>query len=389
MKTSSSSIAAPRWRRRRQLWLIERQALGVPVIPPGRVGAWMTGLRRLILGAHRQSAPPPVQVLETLFASFDTHVLRAMIELGIPGVLTRPIPISELALLTGSDPSRLERLVRYAATRRFVAIDRHGRVRPSGVTKALRADTVGSWRGWVEFAGSDWFDAAWRQLAASMAPGSKIAFELAHDAPFFEYTTSVDPEAGETFDEAMKAGATLQGIALARSLPWSDTTSVCDVGGGSGAALDIIQRYHPHLEATLFDLPDVVARSRFGDGSGFRRRRVVGGSFFDALPPEHDRFLLLAIVHDWDDASAIAILDNVRDAMGQNGQAVVVENVAAERPRNDFAAASDLLMFVLATGRERTKEEYGALFDRARLSVAEEHLLATGATAFVLQTSSG
>lgn len=365
----------------RSLRRFERDALGAPVIPPPAIARWATALRRRLLGVHRRLAPPPVQVLEALFSSFDAHVLRALVELGIPDELQKPSTISELAERVGADPTRLERLLRYAAARGLVGLDRRGRVRSSPVTDSLRGDAAAPWRGWVRFATSDWFDASWRNLSAAVKPEVPTAFELAHGTDFFGYTTEIDPEAGVVFDQAMAAGATLQGIVLSRALDWDGVETVLDVGGGYGATLGVLQRYHPHLSATLFDLPEVVERARF-DGDG---RSIVGGSFFDGLPAGHDRYLLLAIVHDWDDNRAIAILTNVAAAMGPEGEAIVVENVASERPRDDFAAASDLLMFVLATGRERTVDQYRRLFGDAGLRITRQRLLATGATAFTLR----
>lgn len=361
----------------------ERAVLGAPVVPPGRAAGWASAVRRRLAGLNRWSAPPPLRVLEALFASFDTHVLRALIELDIPDLLTEPSTVESLAHATGCDPDRLDRLVRFAAGRGFVGFDRRGRVTPTRVTAALRSDAPAPWRGWVRFVSSDWFDAAWRHLTPSLATGARSAFVLAHGAEFFEHTTAVDPLAGEAFDQAMAAGATLHGIALARSLDWSEVRSVCDVGGGTGAALDVLARYHPDLRTTLFDLPAVIERTDPGPTCG----EVVGGSFFDEVPPGHDRYLLLAIVHDWDEDQAATILGNVVDAMDDDGEAVVVETVATDRPRDDFAAMSDIMMFVLASGQERTGDHYRRLFDAAGLYVHDEQLLLTGATAFTLRRS--
>jgi hypothetical protein len=69
----------------------------------------------------------------------------------------------------------------------------------------------------------------------------------------------------------------------------------------------------------LFDQPQVVA----GAGPVLRaagvaeRCRVVGGSFFEPLPPGGDAYVLKSILHDWDDAGAIAILGRCREALGR------------------------------------------------------------------------
>src|SRR2546422_348240 len=83
---------------------------------------------------------------------------------------------------------------------------------------------------------------------------------------------------------ATRAGSTLQALGLAKTLDWSGVTSVCDVGGGTGATLEQIVAAHPHLRATLLDLPEVVAGAK--DPHSFE---AVGGSFFDGVPSGFDR----------------------------------------------------------------------------------------------------
>lgn len=363
---------------------LERDVFGAPVVPPGRLATWLTTARRRIQGLHERLAPPPVRILEALFAQLDAHVLRALVELDVPDQLDRPIPVPELAARLGLDDAGFERLIRYAAARDFVAIDRRGRVRATGITTALRSDAVAPWQGWVRFATSSWFDDAFRHLSSGISVQDGSAFESAHGMDFFRYTTEVDAEAGVVFDQAMAAGATVQAIGLARTLEWDRIGSVCDLGGGSGAALAVLQRYFPQLEVTLFDLPDVVARSDFLGGAAGNTRAVVGGSFFDEVPAGHDRYLLLAVIHDWDDERAVSLLGNVRNAMEPSATAVVVETPRSQRPVYDFAAASDLLMLVLASGRERTDDEYVELFSAAGLTIGNRHLLPSGATAWEL-----
>ncbi|NNE72602.1 MAG: hypothetical protein HKN26_02975, partial [Acidimicrobiales bacterium] len=268
----------------------ERAVLGAPAVPPGRITVAATTFRRWLSGAHRRAAPPPLQILESLFAAFDTPVLGTMVTLDIPDHLDQPRTVADLADRTGTDPERLERVLRYAAGRGFVARTGSGQYRANGITKALRTSAEAPWRAWVEFAASPWFTSAWPNLADSLKPGAPAAFDLSHGMDFFTYVTEHDPPAGATFDEAMAAGATLQAIGLARALDWDDVTSVCDVGGGTGATLEVLLRYHPQLAVTLFDLPAVVERARFAPTPGPPARSIEGGSFFERVPPDHDLY---------------------------------------------------------------------------------------------------
>jgi hypothetical protein len=92
-------------------------------------------------------------------------------------------------------------------------------------------------------------------------------------------------------------------------------------------------------------------------------------------------------VHDWGDADAARILRRVAEAMGPTSRAIVVEGVLADRPRDEFVQASDLLMCALASGRERTAGQFDALFGDAGLTRLRTVPLATGFVAFELAQS--
>ncbi len=139
-------------------------------------------------------------------------------------------------------------------------------------------------------------------------PQPGIVAATGHD--FFRYVNQVDPEAGASFNAAMEAGANLQTLALIASLDWTGVGSICDVGGGTGATSHLLLQHLPAVEVTLFDLPEVVdgARPALTGQPLAARCSIVGGDFFEAIPAGHDRYLLLAIVHDWADEEAVAIL---------------------------------------------------------------------------------
>src|SRR5438105_11777261 len=133
--------------------LTNRDVVGFPVVPPPRVTAAVLTLRRWLGLAHRRMAPGQVRILEGLFGLFDNRVLGLLVELGIADVLDKPLTIDELAARATVDGDVLERVLRYAAGRGFVTLDRRGRYRVNDVTALLRRDHPNSWRGWVEFLG--------------------------------------------------------------------------------------------------------------------------------------------------------------------------------------------------------------------------------------------
>ena len=357
-----------------------RDILGSPIAPaPAMTRAMLRG-RRAIGRTFRSSAPPTIQVMEGLFGLLDNRILGLLVELDVPEHLAQRRTVEELARLTGTTTDGLARVVRYAAGRGFLRVDRRGRVKANGVTRVLRRDHPNSWRGWVEFGASDWFWEAFRHIDAPVR-GAGGAMEAAHGAPFFEHLAR-KPAAADAFNRAMAGGAVVQSFALSRALDWRAVRTVCDVGGGTGAGLRLLLEEHSHLRGTLFELPEVVEHATTSD-----RIQVAAGSFFeaDSIPTGQDRYLMLAIVHDWDDDSVVRILHNVATAGGPSSEIVVVEGVLADRPQDDFVQASDMLMLALATGRERTSAQFEAVFSRAGLVVEEQVALLTGFSAFVLR----
>jgi hypothetical protein len=92
------------------------------------------------------------------------------------------------------------------------------------------------------------------------------------------------------------------------------------------------------------------------------RCELVAVDFFEGVPEGGDAYVLKSIVHDWEDPEAIAILRNVRRAMGPTSVVLVVERLLGEPgDLGTLAAFSDLNMLVGPGGRERTEAEFDAL----------------------------
>lgn len=350
--------------------------LGVPAVPPASATSALNRVRAVLGRVHRSLAPPPVQILEALFGALDHASLVALCRLGVPAALEQPSSVAALAERLGVVRPELERVLRYGVARGWLSIDRRGRVRASRVTRFLHPDHPGGWAGWVDFAGGDEVTAALGRLTDGLRAGSD-SFELANGSPFFAWMAD-HPERRQAFQAAMRAGAQMHGLVLASSLDWSVRSRVCDVGGGDGSLLRALLAEHPHLSATLFDLPEVV-----DDVDGDDRLAVVGGDAFGHVPTGFDSYLLVNVVHDWDDDAASKLLAGVAAAAPPGAQVVVVEGRRTDRPADDLSARTDLLMLAVAPGgRERSEPEMVALGRSAGLELEDRTLLASGDVAY-------
>jgi hypothetical protein len=118
------------------------------------------------------------------------------------------------------------------------------------------------------------------------------------------------------------------------------------------------------MRGVLFDQPHVVARARpLLEAAGVAGRCALEeGDFFETAPSGADAYLLGHILHDWDDAKAGLILDNIRHAMPAGAKLLLVEYVLPEGDGVSFGKLLDLHMMVALGGLERTKAEYRRLF---------------------------
>ena len=94
------------------------------------------------------------------------------------------------------------------------------------------------------------------------------------------------------------------------------------------------------------------------------RLTTQGGDFFESVPAA-DAYLLKHILHDWDDARATAILKTVGRAAKPGATVYLVEMLLGDSPMATPVNLMDLNMLVMLGGRERTRDELGALLNAA------------------------
>jgi hypothetical protein len=175
------------------------------------------------------------------------------------------------------------------------------------------------------------------------------------------------PEEGAAFAQAM--GSISADASAAVLCCWDATPfrRIVDVGGSHGMMLAGLLEAAPQATGVLFDRPEVAERAEswLAGRDLDARVTVVGGDFFDAVPPGGDLYLLKLILHDWDDQQVLRILRNVHRAAQPGSTLAVIEGPLPSRPGPSFMHLVNLLMLALVNGRERTIEEYAGLLDQA------------------------
>jgi O-methyltransferase domain len=136
-------------------------------------------------------------------------------------------------------------------------------------------------------------------------------------------------------------------------------STIADIGGADGTLLAEILRRLPGRRGIVFDAPSVVAAATAKlAAAGFADRvTAISGDFFDSVPTA-DIYVLSAVLHDSDDASAIRILNAIGRAAAQTAHLLLFELVVPEDDAPHAARIVDLTMMAMLGGRERTESQW-------------------------------
>jgi hypothetical protein len=195
------------------------------------------------------------------------------------------------------------------------------------------------------------------ELAHSVTTGQE-AYSRRHGQDFWA-DLAEHPHLRASFDRQMTRRLRDEVPQIVAGFDWSRFGTLVDVGGGRGHLLAAILTANPRLRGHLLDLAPTAADARqtFADAGLGDRAEVTAGSFFDPLPAGADAYLMVDILHDWDDEQADRILSRCVEAATPASRVLVVEPVGGEHASTGI----DLVMLTLYGGRERRADEFRTL----------------------------
>lgn len=297
-----------------------------------------------------------------LTGTWISQMLYAAAKLGLADHLAgEPMSAEDLAPAVGVQAEPLYRLMRALAGEGVFAEDEHRRFSLTPMAELLRSDAAGSKQAMAIMLGEE-HHAAWGQIIYSLQTG-KPAFDHVYGQPIFDYLAS-HPEAARVFDAAMTAVHGSETAQMLSAYDFSGCKTLADIGGGNGSLITMVLQKHPQLKGILYDIDHVVARAkpRLEAAGVADRCQIVAGNFFDSVPSGADTYLMRHIIHDWDEARCIKILKNVRAVLPAGGKLLLIEAVVPTGNEPSFGKLMDINMMVLPGGKERTAEEYRALY---------------------------
>jgi ubiquinone/menaquinone biosynthesis C-methylase UbiE len=295
-----------------------------------------------------------------------SQAIHVAATLGIADLLgDEPRDSDNIAAEAGVHPGSLYRLLRALAAAGVFHEKADRRFSLTDIGRCLRSDTERSIGPWAAFVGRPYQWSAWGDLVHGVQTG-ETPFRHVHGVDPWEYR-SHHPEEGIIFDRAMTGMSRRTTQSIVAAYDFSRFRRVVDVGGGHGAMLAAILAANPSVRGVLFDQATVVAGAAtvLQEAGVTDRCEVVGGDFFEQVTGDGDAYLLKTVLHDWDDAEARVILRACRQSIGPEGKLLVLERLVAQPNEDPEAKFFDLFMMTVTGGRERTREEFAALFAEA------------------------
>ncbi|WP_328661679.1 methyltransferase [Streptomyces sp. NBC_00334] len=321
------------------------------------------------------SAEPAVgdtgRMLQMITGYWVTQVVRTAAELRIADHLhPAGATAAEVAEAESLDPQATFRFLRACASVGLASGQDGERFTATPLLRTLRTGAPGSLRDLALYGGTASHWAPWGNLSEAVRTGAPQA-EATLGAPFFDWLAGHPEEAG-VFTASMSAMTRGLALQLADVIDLKDARTAVDVGGADGTFIHTLMLRHEELTGVVLDLPhagaDAVASAERLDVAD--RFSFVDGDFFEKVPTA-DVHLLKFVLHDWDDDSAVRILENCRDSLTPGGRVLVAELVVDRLGEPGLPPLMDLNMMTLSTGRERSVDEFRRLFRRAGLNLSK------------------
>jgi hypothetical protein len=279
--------------------------------------------------------------------------LHVIAEMGVADALgDSPRTAEELAASSGADADALARALRLVSA--------YGIFEPrtdgwghTPASRLLRTDHPHSMRSFVRMLG---FAINWQSfelLNHSICTGKPAANRITPGGNWSYYAEH--PEEGRIFNEAMTGKAHGQIAGILASYDFSRFGTIADIGGGRGHLLEAILAAYPNATGVLFDQPHVVEDAR---RTASARVNLQGGDFFKDALPVCDGYLIMQVLHDWDDLRSVQILTAIRRAAPAHAKLLLVEAILPEDLDPSWIKMLDIFMLALMAGKERTRTAF-------------------------------
>lgn len=307
--------------------------------------------------------------MQWITSKWITKPLYIITELGIADLLRDgPVSADVLAEKTDTHAPTLYRLLRALSS---VGIFMERRDRVFGLTPLSQCLLSDAMRPIARMFLSKWHDKVWNGLEYTVRTG-RPGFDHAFGKPAFQWMEE-NPKERAIMDQGQGLKAKGFAGAVLEIYDFSSFGSICDVGGGQGTFLIELLKTYPQMKGIVADLPGAIQRCEEAIiRAGLNDRcHAISYDFFEETPPLCDAYLLVNVLHDWEDDVCCLILKNISRSMNADSRLWVVEYLLESAPGFSVAKLLDIEVLVMGGGRERTIDEYRTLLDSQGLKISK------------------
>ncbi len=335
-------------------------------LPPVWIYKIVVAIRNRLRKMYYAFVPANVAVFEMAQHFWVSKSLGVVCELDIAEIIGSGTKhIDEIAKESSVDPASLYRLLRALASEGvFKEVQDH--VFSNTKKSASLIPGEGSMKYMIQHQLNTDNWAVVNELKYSVTTG-KSAVQKLFGEGIFEHIGK-DPEKNALYNKAMINTSDLTGQAILGAYNFSGIRHLVDVGGGKGKLIASIIAKYPQMEATLLDLPHVVADAEklFEEFGVAKRVKVEAGSFFDIMPNGGDAYIMKNILHNFDDESSVELMKRIRKHIHTDGRLLIAEMVIPEGNTPFYGKMFDLQMLLGTDGsKERTRKEFADIFSQA------------------------
>lgn len=301
--------------------------------------------------ARRQSA----ELFDICSGFVKTQTLLASVRSGLLGAMAEDArTCRELMAVTRLPADSLDRLLRSACALKLVSRRSRGRYGLGSLGPAVVGDP--GILAMIEHNAVFYRDIADPvKLLGGSGAGTELQRYWAYSGN--EAASELDEGDVSQYSVLMAESQRMVATEILAAYPVGKHEWLLDVGGGQGAFVTAAGNAVDEIRLSVFDLPAVAERATMqvaGAGLGDRFQAFGGDFFTDDLPAGPDLVSLVRVLHDHDDADALALLRNIRRSVRSGTVLLVAEPMAGVRASS---AVGDVYFgfYMLAMGRGRVR----------------------------------
>jgi acetylserotonin N-methyltransferase len=310
----------------------------------------------------------PAPILDIIEAFRRSKTMFTAVSLGVFDRLALgPASAMELAFDLKVNEDALTRLLDSCISLAFLSRTEGQYANTELAASYLVSDSPESLTGYIQYSDRSLYP-LWSHLDDAIREGTNRWEQTfgSRNALFDHFFRNDDSR--RAFLSGMHGFGRLSSHKVARTFDLKSFQNLVDLGGATGHLCIAACEAHPHLHATVFDLPPVrdFAEEKIAASTVAGRVRFIAGDFFsDPLPPA-DLYSLGRIVHDWSEEKIRVLLRRIYDALPSGGGLLIAESLLDDDHTGPLPTLMQSLnMLVCTEGKERTCSEYRGLLEAA------------------------